>query len=247
FSGSGMLHLLLLDKSRHEAAPWPHSGEALPVAALTLSPATLPMADGESLQVLAMNGQPVWRLSPPARAMVGKTAHDGHAATSARGAQARGHEGHEGHAGHVAMPKAPVQDRYFNAEGEWLAEGPEQHARLLATAHTGLPPEQIASVEKITRFEGEYGFINKRLPVYRVGYDRPDRLAVFVETVSGVTAAEVRNAQRVEGWSFAYLHKWTFLDALGKNLRDALVGLMALLIVVTVLLGLRLALRRRTV
>lgn len=243
FSGSAMLHLWLLDKSRHEAAPWPHSGEALPAAALTLAPAQLPMGEGESLQLLAMDGAPVWQLSPPARAMVGKTAHAGHDAHSShKHGQGGAHAGHGAQRGGV---KPAEQDRYFTAAGELIESGPETHARLLATTHTGLPAERITQVEKITRFEGEYGFINKRLPVYRVGYDTKDKLAVFVETVSGVTAAEVRAPQRVEGWSFAYLHKWTFLDPLGKDLRDALAGLMALLIVVTVLLGLRLVLRRR--
>lgn len=266
FSGSALLHLWLLDKSRHEAAPWPRSSEALPARLLTLAPAQLPLGEGESLQLLAMDGVPVWQLSPPARAMVGKTAHAGHDAHSShkhKHGQGSAHAGHgehqqgtdavaakahgaHGHGAGAAM-KPAEQDRYFTAAGEPVENGPDTHARLLATAHIGLPPERITQVEKITRFEGEYGFINKRLPVYRVGYDTPDKLAVFVETVSGVTAAEVRAPQRVEGWTFAYLHKWTFLDPLGKDLRDALAGLMALLIVVTVLLGLRLVWRRRTV
>ncbi|MDP2228743.1 MAG: PepSY-associated TM helix domain-containing protein [Moraxellaceae bacterium] len=310
FSASAMLHLQLLDKSRHEAAPWPRGGEALATTALMLSPAQLPLGEGESLQVLAMDGAAVWRLSPPARAMVGKSAHGGHGGHEGHAGHENhsGHEGQGGHdaqhgqgdaaqathdshaahkedstavagaghdaqgashgsehgtrqgVGHSADPaaghavvsresatanKSAEPERYFAADGSLLADGPATHARLLATAHSGLPAAAISHVEKITRFEGEYGFINKRLPVYRVGFDTPDQLAVFVETVSGVTAAEVRSPQRIEGWSFAWLHKWTFLDPLGKNLRDALTALMALLIVVTVLLGLRLVLRRR--
>jgi len=77
-----------------------------------------------------------------------------------------------------------------------------------------LPAQKISDVALVTQFEGEYGFFNKRLPVWRVAYDTPDHVAYYVETSSGALAALVRDCDRMEGWSFSTLHKFHWLGAL---------------------------------
>lgn len=94
-----------------------------------------------------------------------------------------------------------------------------------------------ARAQLVTRFGGEYGFVNKLLPVWR--FEAGDtRLYVHAET--GALAARVSPADYAEGWSFARLHKWEWLDPLGRPVRDSLQILWALLSAATALLGIRL-------
>ncbi|WP_027874777.1 hypothetical protein [Spongiibacter marinus] len=120
------------------------------------------------------------------------------------------------------------------ASGEVLAGGEAQHARELASYYSG--NAELGEAAWITRFEGEYGFINKRLPVVAFeNLQNGDRY--YVEPRSGVLAAHVRDSDRAEGWSFAWLHKWHFLDGLGRDARDAVAALFALGIAASFALG----------
>jgi hypothetical protein len=58
----------------------------------------------------------------------------------------------------------------------------------------------------------------------------------YVEPATGVLAAEIRDIDVTEGKSFAYLHKWAWLDA-NKEARDILMVLFALGNVIIALLG----------
>jgi hypothetical protein len=184
------------------------------------------------LQVLSEQGHAVWRLAPAVLSRVGKTA------MSVMGEHEHQHHG-------MMMNAAENQDeRYFDAAGHLIAGGAAQHAAQLACEFSGLPLSQVMAVTQVTRFEGEYGFLNKRLPVWRVAFATPDHRAVFVENASGVVAADVDDAQRLEGFSFAYLHKGHWRDAVGKDVRDSVLTLFALLNVAMVVLGLSLWVRR---
>ncbi len=111
------------------------------------------------------------------------------------------------------------------------------YARELALRFSGLPPAAIEDVRRVDAFDGEYGFINKRLPVYRVEFATPraDRYYVHLETAT--LAAHVDRPTYAEGWTFGNLHKWQFLDPLGKGLRDALQIGFAILNVAVALIG----------
>ena len=142
-------------------------------------------------------------------------------------------------------PKPNTQTTYANAEnGEGVADAASRHAVWLAGQYSGLSEQQITAVSTVTNFEGEYGFINKRLPVWRVDYATPDHLSYYVETSSGALATTVRDAARVEGWIFSYLHKFHWLDFAGKNARDIVSALFALGNVIVALLGLWMFTRR---
>ncbi len=107
----------------------------------------------------------------------------------------------------------------------------------------GVAPAE-ASVSMVTRFGDGYGFINKRLPVWRV--DAPSG-PVFVDVREGLIAARPNETwlTRLEGWTFDNLHKWEFLNPLGRRNRDyATMAATAVLIAVS-LLGFALILRRR--
>lgn len=111
-------------------------------------------------------------------------------------------------------------------------------ARFLAQA----PSESAVSV--VRRFGDGYGFINKRLPVWRV--ETPGG-PVYVDVREGLIAASPPATwlSHVEGWTFANLHKWEFLNPLGRFNRDLATMAAAAIIIVSSILGLLLVLRSR--
>jgi uncharacterized iron-regulated membrane protein len=105
------------------------------------------------------------------------------------------------------------------------------------------PSNSVVQTEFIQKFSGEYGFINKRLPVVKVQFSEPGNPRYYIEPVTGVLAARVDDLDALEGKSFAYLHKWHFTDG-GKDLRDFLLALFAFLNVVIAVAGVALYVKR---
>lgn len=103
----------------------------------------------------------------------------------------------------------------------------------------------VASLSTVTDFAGEYGFLNKRLPVLRIELATDDHATVYWEPATGAVAAVVRDPDRYEGYSFGFLHKYHWLDAAGKDVRDAVMALASLLVAVVTMLGCVLWWRRR--
>lgn len=95
--------------------------------------------------------------------------------------------------------------------GHPLTLGDRRYAEQLASAYSHLPTDRILSVERVDRFNNEYGFIFKRLPVFRIAYDTPDNALYFVETSTDQLAAKLTKADAQEGWVFANVHKWAFV------------------------------------
>ncbi len=150
---------------------------------------------------------------------------------------------------------------YFDAaNGQVLPDGDMIYGRYLANkfkAHRAnieagvsfsccLPPDTvpdgteiaragIIGTELITGFNGEYGFINKRLPVVKVAYQEA---SYFVETASSRLSVTVKPLDVVEGYSFGTLHKFHFVgDWLNKDIRDVLLVFSALGVLSVSLLG----------
>ncbi len=149
---------------------------------------------------------------------------------------------------HSAKPQANLAATsavYVDSEnGAVLEDALRARAIRLAAHFSDLPDEQVARVVPITKFEGEYGFLNKRLPVWRVEYGTPDHLTYYVEPATGALASVVRDADRAEGWSFSYLHKYHWLDFAGKDVRDFVMALFGLGNLTIAVLGLWLFTRR---
>ena len=135
---------------------------------------------------------------------------------------------------------------YINAQtSQGCANCERQHALNLAAHYEGLSGGDPldSPVEKITRFSGDYGFINKRMPVHAVhlGGDGASgdasQRTLFVETATGALAARSSPSGKLESWSFSYLHKWHFFDPFSKTLRDILLIASTLAITLLCLLG----------
>lgn len=122
-------------------------------------------------------------------------------------------------------------------DGRPLAGGDPALALRLASAS---PP---ALLRLQTAFSGEYGFAYKRLPVWRL---ETAAGLVFVDVVTGQIAARVGRMDRAEQWSFSALHKWQFLDPLGRAWRDGIMVCGVLLSLLAAVAGLVLRARRRS-
>jgi uncharacterized iron-regulated membrane protein len=98
--------------------------------------------------------------------------------------------------------------------------------------------EGILKTEEVISFETrEYGFAFKRLPVVRVSYKSPKKTNLYIETTTSRLAAKIENEDRYEGYTFAILHKFLFLDWAGKNVRDIAMMLSALGVLTISVLG----------
>ncbi len=117
-----------------------------------------------------------------------------------------------------------------------LAEGDKYYAHYLANTFSGLSEELISSDTLITKFAGEYGFVNKRLPVWKVCYATNQHEKYYVETSSGKLAAKIDDGTLREANSFNFLHKHHFMDFAGKEIRDfsTMFWAMAQIILVTI-------------
>ena len=98
----------------------------------------------------------------------------------------------------------------------------------------------IKQHEWVTEFTNEYGFINKHLPVMRYQLNDSDCTTFYIDPACQKVTAEIQQSDRMEGFSFAFLHKFHFLDALGKNFRDGLLVFFALAIALTTYYGMHL-------
>ncbi len=133
-----------------------------------------------------------------------------------------------GHAGHDhEAARTPVL-----ASGGWLAaDGSElSAAAALSDLARAASCEPVTNSEpaQISRFGGDYGFLNKRLPVWQV--ECQDGARLFFDSSNDVLAARVLPSERFEAWSFHMLHKWHFLDGLGRDARDGIQALFVFLL-----------------
>jgi hypothetical protein len=97
---------------------------------------------------------------------------------------------------------------------------------------------EIEKASMVTSFAGEYGFVNKRLPVVKLAYNTPEHTTYYIETTTSRLSTKVEDRNRREGLSFAFLHKYSALDFLGKNARDGVMAFAAAGVLVVSILGL---------
>lgn len=84
----------------------------------------------------------------------------------------------------------------------------------------------------VLKFSEDYGFLFKRLPVWRVAQDDTQHTALYLDTASERRAARITDGDRTSGALFAYAHKWEWVTPLaGKDWRDGLSATFALLLI----------------
>ena len=115
---------------------------------------------------------------------------------------------------------APVVTYVNVASGEVLPDGECRYAQYLATLFSGYPATDIVATGQITKFDRDYNFTDKRLPVWKVSYPENGHERYYVETATGSLSVRVNDWDLVEGYSFALLHKHEFLGGIGKWAKD---------------------------
>ncbi|GAA4300266.1 hypothetical protein [Compostibacter hankyongensis] len=95
----------------------------------------------------------------------------------------------------------------------------------------------VTSALRVTRFDNEYGYINRLLPVYRVSFERPDGIRIYVETTQDRFAFAIDDRRAAFNRIFTFLHTYSWLDFLGKG-KLVVEFLLVFLAFITTLLGL---------
>lgn len=215
--------------AERERADSPQRPLRLAVADLRAPPVP-PPGHFQGLLLVSLDGEPAWRwsLQPVA-------------GTTGRGLAMGEHQPH-GKAPEGA-PTGPAAVYRSARTGEALAEGERRHLAELA-AHFGVAG--AAQAEPVTRFGEDYGFLFKRLPVWRLEQGDAEGRTVFIDTASERLAAEVDDTDRAVGALFAYAHKWEWVTPwAGKDWRDGLAAAVAALLLLLAAAGTLLRRRRR--
>jgi uncharacterized iron-regulated membrane protein len=114
--------------------------------------------------------------------------------------------------------KAGEPLRYFDTQsGQELPDGEQKHAEHLARYFLDDAQSPLKSITLQTEFDGQYKFVNRLLPVWKLSFDRPDRMDVYVETSSDRLATFNPTSRKAFLWVFDNFHNWSFLEAIANN------------------------------
>ena len=128
--------------------------------------------------------------------------------------------------------------KYISVLGlDSLKNGEIVYANYLAAHFSGNDDNSMVSTVAIKKFEGEYGFVNKRLPVWKVQFTNDFQERYYVETSTGKLSLRVDDRDLLEGYSFSFLHKHHFMDFGGKLVRDISTMFWAAMQIVMVCFG----------
>lgn len=107
---------------------------------------------------------------------------------------------------------------YFNVStGAELKNGDMVYANYLARFFLDDYQSEISKSQYLTRFDNQYKYVNRYLPVYKVSFDRGDKMQVYVETASSKLATFNPLSRQAFIWFFDTFHNWSFLDAIASN------------------------------
>ena len=124
--------------------------------------------------------------------------------------------------------------------------GDRELALQLGERFTSISRDHVEKATLVTRFGPGYDFRNKRLPVWQLDYGEPVNGTLFVDTTTGVLADRVMDAQKIERFSFSFIHKWNFLFPLGREALNGIVSAFVFaLVVFMAILGLQMDIKRR--
>ncbi|MBK0377726.1 PepSY-associated TM helix domain-containing protein [Mucilaginibacter segetis] len=108
--------------------------------------------------------------------------------------------------------------QYYSANtGRLLKNGDQAYAVYLARYFTQDSVSAIKSLTLQKTFDGQYQPINHLLPVWKVSFNRPDGMDIYVETGQSRMATFNNNTRKAFLWLFEQFHTWDFLAAIGGD------------------------------
>lgn len=112
-------------------------------------------------------------------------------------------------------------------------------AKFFAGHYMDIAHSQMKDVRLVTHFSPTYDFRNKRLPVWKIELDTPKKDTLFIDPATGMLVDRHIATERFEGYSFSFLHKWTFLRPfVDRIVRDVIMVIIVLLAIVSTVIGL---------
>jgi hypothetical protein len=107
---------------------------------------------------------------------------------------------------------------YFDSEsGQELIDGDKKYAEHLARFFLADSTSKIISITKQTEFSQQYKFINRLLPVWKVSFERPDNMDVYVETPYSRLGTFNPISRKAFLWVFDNFHNWSFVEKITNN------------------------------
>ncbi|MBP6385419.1 MAG: PepSY domain-containing protein [Pseudarcicella sp.] len=107
---------------------------------------------------------------------------------------------------------------YFDAQTAHLLEnGDKKYAEWMARFFIDDHKSKVLSITQQSDFSESYKYINRLLPVWKVSFDRPDEMDVYVETSSSRLGTFNPNSRKVFLWIFDNFHNWSFVNLLTNN------------------------------
>jgi len=103
--------------------------------------------------------------------------------------------------------------RYFDLETQQeLIDQDRKQALWLAEYYSGLDQYKIHSATLQTSFDKQYPWVNRLLPVYKVRFDTPDNLTVFIHTETNALASMTNDWKSTLQAVFQVLHTGSWLN-----------------------------------
>jgi hypothetical protein len=107
---------------------------------------------------------------------------------------------------------------YYSANtGKVLPGGDKLYAIYLARYFTQDSTSKIKSITLQKTFDGHYQPINHLLPVWKIAFDRPDGMDVYIETAQSRMGTFNNYTRKAMLTVFEQLHTWDFLAAIGGD------------------------------
>jgi hypothetical protein len=131
------------------------------------------------------------------------------------------------------LQKDSAYHYYSATDGKLLPNADRDYATYLARYFTQDSTSKIKSVTLQKNFDGQYQPINHLLPVWKIRFDRPDGMDIYIETGQNRMGTFNNHTRKAFLWVFEQLHTWDFLAAwFGDKVRLAamitVVGVMLL-------------------
>lgn len=149
--------------------------------------------------------------------------------------------------GNVLQVKLPGQAEriYIDlADKKAMADADRDRAVMVARHYTGLQEEPVLSADLITEFSNRYTYINRYLPVWKVSFDDPRGISVYVDTATDRLGAITDARKVILQTLFQTLHTGQWLDGV-EPLRLALMTLLVGAALSAAVAGLYMLLRLR--